>query len=102
MIDYDGIRRLSRIINGGTRSITLVYLKDEDRIATWQGNPADDIRHVPLGELVTHTISEDGWEFDMPYFYILFKGHQGFKNAWYDFIRDMSDKLPEFTYWEKL
>jgi hypothetical protein len=101
MVDYDGIRDVSRRINGGARSIDLVYIKDEDRIATWMGDAPEE-GYVWLGSPTTYTMPGDRWEFDMGNINILFKTNVSLESAWIGMMENMKDKLPEFDYWEKI
>jgi hypothetical protein len=101
MLDYEGIRDVAKRINGGSRSIDLVYIKSENRIATWMGD-APEPEYVWMGSARTYTMPGDRWEFDMKCLYMIFKTHLSLEVAWIDLIKNMKDKLPEFTYWENL
>lgn len=101
MTDYEIISKVAKRINGGTRSIDLVYIKSENRIATWMGD-VPEREYVWIGSAVTYTMPGDRWEFDMKYLYMLFKTHLTMEDAWIDLIKNRSDKLPEFDYWEKI
>jgi hypothetical protein len=101
MLDYEGISVVTRRVNGGVRSVDLVYIKDENRIATWMGDSPDP-ECVWLREVRTYTMPNDRWEFDMLDLYMVFKIHISLENAWCDFLKKMKDKLPEFDYWEKI
>ena len=101
MIDYDGIRDATRRINGGVRSIDLVYVRDENRIATWMGD-APEIGYKWLGSVRTYTKSGDRWEFDMGDLNMIFEANISLENAWVDMMKNTKDKLPEFDYWENI
>lgn len=63
---------------------------------------APEPEYVWLREVRTYTLPNGSWEFDMLDLYMVFKIHISLENAWCDFLKKMSDKLPEFDYWKKI